>query len=76
MCIALSDPPNEFAPSRKLELVVMAMQLEHGALLMLTSVMAAIVAAHLLLLLALKLELHAYAPMCIALSDPPNEFVP
>jgi hypothetical protein len=52
------------------------MQLEHGASLTRMLKLIAVVAAHVLLLLASKLRLHAYAPMYMALSDPPNEFAP
>ncbi len=52
------------------------MQLEHGVSLALTLKPLAVVAAHVLLLLASELRLHAYAPMYMALSDPPNEFAP
>ena len=76
MCRALSDPPNEFAPLEKLELAVEAMQLEHGVSLTRTLKPLDVVAAHVLLLLALALRLHAYAPMCRALSDPPYELIP
>ncbi len=74
MCRALSDPPNDFAPNEMLELVVKAMQLEHGVSLTRTLKPLAVVAAQvLLLLLADELSLHAYAPTCRALSDPPND---
>ena len=59
-----------------LELVVEAMQLEQVVLWTLTARLLAFDASHVLLLLALKLKLHAYAPTCRALSDPPNEFAP
>ena len=80
MCRTLSDPPNKFAPKERLELVVEATQLEHRALLTRTFRPLAIVASHLLMLLAKlaaePLRLHAYAPTCRTLSDPPNEFAP
>ncbi len=50
--------------------------MEHGASLTRTLKPLAVVAAHVLLLLALELKLHAYAPTCRALSNPPNEFDP
>ncbi len=53
----------------------MAMQLEQGASLILTSILVAVVASHVLLLLS-GLKLHAYAPTCMVLSDPPIEFAP
>ncbi len=62
-CRTLSDPPNEFAPSESLELFVVAMQLEHGASLTRTLKPLTVVAAHVLLLLASELRLHAYAPI-------------
>ncbi len=74
-CRALSDPPYEFAPSDHQVLVVSATQLTHGASLTRTLKPLAVVAAH-VLLLALKLRLHANAPTCMTLSDPPNEFAP
>jgi hypothetical protein len=51
--------------------LVKALQFVQGALLMLTIRPLAFVAAHELLLLAKKLKLHAYAPTCNALIDPP-----
>ena len=55
----LSDPPYEFAPSDQSELVALAMQLTHGASLTRTLKPLAVVAAHVLLLLASELRLHA-----------------
>jgi hypothetical protein len=74
--MTLSDPPYEFAPLDSLELVVVAVQLEQGASLTRTIKPIADVIIHKLLLLASELRLHAYAPTCKALSDPPNEFAP
>ncbi len=54
-CMALSDPPYEFAPKEFWELEVVAMQLEHGTSLTRTLKPIAVVAAHELLLLALEL---------------------
>jgi hypothetical protein len=51
--------------------LVTALQFAQGALLMLTVKPLAFVAAHELLLSALTLPLHAYAPTCNALIDPP-----
>jgi hypothetical protein len=75
-CRALSDPPYEFNPKELLEPVEVAMQLEHGVSLTRTLKPLAVVAAQVLLLLADELSLHAYAPTCRALSNPPNEFAP
>jgi hypothetical protein len=62
----LNDPPYEFAPADNAkfaeELVVTALQLEQGALLMLTLNPLAVVDPHELMLLAVLLRLHAYAP--------------
>ena len=66
MYMALIDPPYEFAPAAIAkfaeELVVTALQLEQGALLMLTLNPLAVVDPHELMLLAVLLRLHAYAP--------------
>ena len=62
MYMALVDPPYEFAPADTLELDVTALQLEQGALLMLTLNPLAVVDPHELILLAVLLRLHAYAP--------------
>jgi hypothetical protein len=51
--------------------VVTALQLAQGALLTITLKPLAFVEAHELLLLAEPLLLHAYAPTCRALIDPP-----
>jgi hypothetical protein len=59
-----------------LELVVEAMQLMHGASLIRTLKPLAVISAHLLLLLASELILHAYAPTCMTLSEPPYELIP
>ncbi len=52
------------------------MQLEQGASLTLTMTPLADVASHVLLLglMAAKLILHAFAPMCTTLIDPPQAF--
>jgi hypothetical protein len=47
------------------------MQLEQGALLTLTLKPLAFVSEHELWLLLFWLKLHAYAPTCMALIDPP-----
>ena len=75
MCMTLSDPPNEFAP-KPLFAKDLELQLEHVVLRTLTARLLAFDASHVLLLLAFKLKLHAYAPTCRELSDPPNEFAP
>jgi hypothetical protein len=73
---ALIDPPYEFAPRESPPLVVKALQFEHPKLLTCTLTPLAFVAPHVLLLLASKLRLQAYAPTYNTLNDPPYEFAP
>jgi hypothetical protein len=69
-CMALNDPPNEFAPKEMAAMTVSALQAEQGASLMMTLKPHAVVSLHKLLLLP-TLILNACAPTCTALSDPP-----
>ncbi len=79
--MALIDPPCAFAPNEAPELTVVdAVQPEQGASLILTLRVPAFVPSQALVLVTsfceLALKLHAYAPTCTALIDPPREDAP
>ena len=75
---ALIDPPKAFASQENKALIVEAMQLVQGASMILTLRSFVFVVSHSLLLLVddPAPKLHAYAPTCRALIDPPKAFAP